>query len=285
MNLVEKIKFWAVRLVREPLFHFLAVGLVLFGASEYQRRAQDQYRIVIAPERVEWLKAVYKAEFGAPPPDDMVETLVHDYVQSEVLFREGMARGLDDGDEIVRRRIIQKATFLEQGVDALLDPDEARLRAWFDANRGRYVEPGRVNFSHVFFAAEPGEEQAVREWAEHVRSGLPADRLRAPELGDPFPDLHDFSGFAPDEARRLFGDSEISRKLFSAPVGAWSGPYRSSFGWHIVRVSDATKGQTQPFESVRDAVLDDYREEARREADEKRLKDLVARYRVVRDDK
>src|SRR6266404_283025 len=147
-------------LLREPLLHFLLAGAVLFGLAEHHRRANDQYRIVITPERIAGLKNAYVAEFGSPPPPAMLPRLIEDYIASEVLFREGKARGLDRDDEIIRRRVMQKVEFLEQDMAAIAEPSEAELRGWYVTHQARFAEPGNVSFSHIFFAAEAGNERA-----------------------------------------------------------------------------------------------------------------------------
>ncbi len=236
------------RLLREPLLHFLLAGLVLFALAGHQRRANDHYRIVITPERIEGLRNAYVAEFGSPPPPAMIPRLIDDYVASEVLLREGLARGLDKDDEIVRRRVIQKVEFLEQDMATVPQPSEADLRGWFAKHRERYAEPGKASFSHVFFSAETESEAAARRRSEAVLARLSPATKRAPELGDSFPDQFDFSGFGPEEARRLFGTSEMGEALFKAPVGRWAGPYRSAYGWHLVRVSAAEPGGVPQFD-------------------------------------
>jgi hypothetical protein len=273
---------WWRKLKREPLLHFLLAGLVLFGLAEHHRRASDQFRIVITPQRVAQLQNAYAAEFGAPPAPAMLPRLIDDYVQSEVLFREAKARGFDKDDEIVRRRLIQKVTFLEQDMGAVAEPSEAELRGWYVKSAARYAGSRTVNFSHVFFATTGDTEAAVRRRVGAAMAALSPATVRAPELGDSFPDQFDFSGFGPAEARRIFGDSELSTALFKAPVGRWSGPYRSAFGWHLVRVSASEPGGAKPFEQVRDAAKSDYLTAAREAENARQTAALRARYTVVR---
>ncbi len=180
------------KLAREPLVHFLLAGLALFAMAEWHRRATDPYRIVVDEAKLTELRNAYEAEFGSPPAPAVMPKLIDDYVAVEVLFREGVARGLDRDDEIVRRRVIQKVRFLEEDMALPGEPSEADLRAWYDANRARYAEPERISFSHIFFAADAGNEAEVRARAESVRARLSPATERAPELGDSFPDLFRF---------------------------------------------------------------------------------------------
>lgn len=271
------------RLTREPLVHFILAGLVLFGLAEHHRRASDQYRIVITPARIAQLTSAYAAEFGSPPPPAMLPRLIDDYVSGEVLLREGLARGLDRDDEIVRRRVIQKVEFLEQDMASVPEPTGAQLQAWYARNGGRYKEAGKVSFSHIFFAADVANQALVRGRAAAVLAQLAHETVRAPQLGDSFPDSFDFSGFGPAEARRLFGPGELTEALFKAPVGRWSGPYRSAFGWHLVRLTEAKPGGVPAYAVMRDEARKDYLSEARAAENARRLAALRARYRVVRE--
>lgn len=270
-----------MRVVKEPLVHFLLVGMVLWVASSHYRAAHDDFRIVVTARTIERIKADYRAEYGSEPAPERLRNLVNAYVDGEILYREGQARGLAADDEIVRRRIIQKTAFMIEGVDTPTPPSDDVLRAWYDARAEKYASPGKVSFTHVFFAAGPGMEQQSRKRALAVLDGLKPGTLRAPVRGDPFPDLSDFTDFSPEDARRLFGTSTMATALFSAPVGTWAGPFRSAYGWHLVRVSSAQAGRPQPFERVRDQVRADWIEQARKDANARHLAEIRARYTVV----
>ncbi|MGE3690408.1 MAG: peptidyl-prolyl cis-trans isomerase [Novosphingobium sp.] len=268
--------------LREPLLHFLIAGLALFALAQWHQAATDRHRIIIDAAKLAELKNAYEAEFGSQPKPDVLPRLIQDHVLAEAKFREGVARGLDSGDEIVRRRVIQKFDFLEADLDLPAAPGEAELRGWYDSHRSLYAKPNRVSFSHIFFAADAGDDAGSRERAEAVRARLSSATERAPELGDSFPDLADFSRFGPDEARRLFGDGELTQQLFKAPIGLWQGPWRSSFGWHLVRVSGVELQGMQSFDTVRERVKSDWLNARREEARRKRETDLLKSYTVVR---
>ena len=279
---------WTVGLLRkiahEPLAHFLFAGLLIYGAAQYGRDHEARYRIEITGDDISGIKTAYAAEFGVEPDKDTLGSLIEDHVIAEVLFREGIARGLDRGDEIIRRRVIQKASFLEQGRDVIPEPTTGELATWYEEHRSDYAGNQEVGFSHVFFAASPGDAENAKDRAVRVMAGLSADVQRAPERGDAFPDLYDYAGFSEQDASRIFGDSELSSALFDASVGTWSGPYRSAYGWHIVRLSERTQPRAPNLSDIREKVLADYMEQARGRGDLARLRELVSHYDVVRRD-
>jgi hypothetical protein len=270
--------------LREPLVHFFAIGLVLFALAEHQKARTDFYRIVVTPGRVRQLAERYRAEFGAEPPPIALAELVDRDIREEVLYREGLAHKLDRDDEIIRRRVAQKMQFLAQDLAAPSEPSEAALRAWYQTHRAAYATTPTVSFSHIFFSIGTEGAAAARLRAAAVRAHLPDATLRAPERGDLFPDLYDYAGFGPEQAKRLFGDSDLSRQLFKAPLGRWIGPLRSVYGWHLVRVQSAQAGDVPDFDAVRDRVRADLLAAEQEAANRRSFEALRARFKVVREE-
>ncbi len=275
---------WTSGWLREPLVHFFAAGLVLYAVAAHHRAETDQHRIVVTPQAVQRLADGYQAEYGSPPSRRALSELVDRWVDEEVLFREGQARGLDRDDEIIRRRVVQKMQFVEQDLAAPAEPTEADLAAWYQAHKAQYATPATVSFSHVYFADGAGGPQVAHTRAEAALAGLADATARAPERGDPFPDLYDYAGFGPEAARRLFGDTELARQLFQVPPGRWAGPFRSSYGWHLVRVSQATPGEVPPLAEVRERVRADLVAARQDAANQRGFEALKARYAIVRQD-
>ena len=149
------------RALREPLLHFVVVGFVLFLVGEAHRRQADPFRIVVTPEREAQLVNRYALQFGGPPDAATRASLVDREIEDEMLFRQGLARGLDKNDELVRRRIVQKMQFLMEDVSPPAEPTEGELRAFYLAHAERYAVPARVTFSQVYFSSEGGCAKVV----------------------------------------------------------------------------------------------------------------------------
>ena len=270
------------RLVREPLLHFLVIGVLIFLAAQAWRGAHDVRRIVVTPERTAELATKYRLQTGASPTPAQLEGLVEAYIQEEALYREGKAMGLDRDDEIVRRRISQKVEFLQQDRGLPTAPSDTELRRYFEAHAATYASPVRTTFSHLYFSTDAVGEGPARARAAHALEELKAG---VSDVGaDPFPDLNDYSGLAEPEAVRLFGDSELAHRLSTAPVGQWSGPYRSGYGWHLVRVDARSPAKRADLGHVREQVREDYLHAAQARANAQALARLKARYTVVRGD-
>ena len=102
------------RLLREPLLHFLVGGALIFVL--YRSVADDPAfvpdRIVIGEERVASLAATFQRTWLRPPTRLELDGLVQEFVDEEILYREGLALGLDRDDLVIRRRLRQKMEFL-----------------------------------------------------------------------------------------------------------------------------------------------------------------------------
>ena len=252
------------RCVREPLLHFVSMGLLLFIASQIHRAYTDPFRIIVTPQREAQLARHYALQFGTKPDTATTAQLIEHDVEEEILFRRGLALGLDKDDEIVRRRIVQKMRFLLQDLQAPPEPRDADLDAYYQAHAERYVTPPRVTFSHIYFSDE----------ARALRAGS-ADR------GDPFPDLNHFSAYDPQQVQRLFGRTEFSQAVFRAPLQRWVGPYRSAYGWHLLRVDSREEATQQPLSAVHDRVRTDYLLDEQQRANQAAFNDVAREFTVV----
>jgi peptidyl-prolyl cis-trans isomerase C len=270
------------RIAAEPLTHFIVFGLLLFVASRFYAEQHDVYDIVVTPRHVAELARTYALQFGGPPDAQTLEGLVARDVHDEILFRQGTALGLDQGDEIVRRRVVQKMQFLMQDLNAPAEPSEAALQDYFKAHAARYVTPARTTFSHIYFSADVAADPQAR--ARALLAKLPQSLHRAPDRGDPFPDLYDFSAYEPEQVQRLFGRTPMADAVFAAPVGRWSGPFRSGYGWHLVFIDARQAPALPPFASVRDQVRTDYLQDAQDRANRTAFDDLARRFTIIRED-
>jgi len=285
----ESIPFSLKRLLREPLLHFVIVGTALFVAGRIYQHETTIYKILITPQHVALLGNQYALQFGAPPDSQTLEHLISRDIHDEILFRKGLALKLDRNDQIVRRRIVQKMQFLMQDLNIPAEPTESQLQAYYTKHATRYVKSPRATFSHIFFSTDnypPGQDgdSSARQRAVAVLGTLANSRVRAPELGDPFPDLYDFSAYEPAQVNRLFGHSSFSRAVFSAPIRKWAGPFRSGYGWHLVFIDARQSARQPPLSAVREAVRTDLLKDAREKANAVAYAELAQRFTIVRED-
>ena len=263
------------RWLREPLLQFLVAGLLLFAGyrilhPEFFRQTEAN-RIEVTADDLRQLEDVWTAQWHRPPTQYEMNGLVERRVREEILYREALALGLDQGDTIVKRRLAQKMEFLADDVSALRDPTTDELRAWYARNSDRFAEPGHRSFRHVYFSTDRRGERA-RQDATLALSKLadkPADAPTVAIVGDPFM-FQDFYGDrSPEQIASIFG-SQFAAAIDQVRPGSWQGPIESGLGWHLVFVTSAMPGRVPSYEEIETDIkagwIDEQRAEARRRA-------------------
>ena len=106
------------RLLREPLLHFLFIGAVLFGIYYHLQPAHESAasskQIQLSLDDIAQLALLFQSQWKREPTAPELERLMETKVQTEILYREALAMGLDKDDEIVKRRMAQKMQFLAE---------------------------------------------------------------------------------------------------------------------------------------------------------------------------
>lgn len=120
-----------MKLLREPLVHFLALGGLLFGvfavANQRPERRGATHRIFITPFVVENVVAGFRQNAGRPPGPEEEQALLADYVREEILVREARALGLDRDDAVVRAHLCQRMERRAAEKAATPTPSEGEL--------------------------------------------------------------------------------------------------------------------------------------------------------------
>ncbi len=263
------------QIVREPLVHFVLIGLVLFLLHGWIAPTDDASRqVVVSQARVDDMAREYRAQLGRSPSEAQLKGLIDTYVHDEILYREGMALGLGRDDPVIRRRVLQKYQIILEEADGQGAPTDAELAAYLKAHPADFSRPGEVTFDQVFFATtgSPAEvergfeaaQRAVADGADPAKQGqdsmLPRHVASAPL----------------DRVAGDFGEA-FAEGVAEAPVGQWVGPVPSSYGVHLVRVSGRAPAAVPPLEEVRPLVARAWEAERRRQS-------LADSYRKVRGD-
>jgi hypothetical protein len=271
--------------LKEPLIHFLVVGVLLFAFYDLRGGSPEpnDRRIVVTRERIQQLASTWAKQWQRPPTEDELRALVEQFTREEVLYREALAMGLDEDDTIIRRRMAQKVEFLVQDLAAQRQPEPADLTAFFEKNADLFREPARLSFSHVYFSTDRRGSAAAQD-ARELRDRLNGENAsEAAAHGDPFLLRDTYRMTTRRDVAADFG-AAFADAVFDLEVGAWHGPVRSGYGLHLVRVSERVEATLPAFAAVRDRVEQAYVDEERRRTNEEVMRRMMERYEVVIDD-
>jgi parvulin-like peptidyl-prolyl isomerase len=269
-----------LRLLKEPLVHFLLLGGTVFAVFSLTRDpagAAPRDAIVVTAGQVRQLAAVFEKTWQRPPTPAELERLIEARVREEVFAREALAAGLDKDDTVVRRRMKQKLEFLLEDIAGPITPTEQELQAFLDANADRFRSEATFSFRQIYVSTDRRDDPA-----EDARALLA--RLQGGETdiaGDRLMMVEPVFEEAPErDVARTFG-GEFAAALAEAPTGEWSGPIRSGYGLHLVYVDSRTQGAVARLEDVRDAVAREWSVVRRREANEALYEELRKKYTVT----
>jgi PPIC-type PPIASE domain len=255
--------------LREPLLHFALFGALLFGVDHLLASREDDPRvIVIDPEIDAQAIQVFKDARGKEPNEQELFALRRVWLDNEVLYREGLALGLDRGDKSIRERVIFKALSV---VDANVKKpaiDEAGLRQWFEENRARYDDPARFDFEEAVLSGKP-DEAAIRSFADALNAGTPGDAAAG---------LRVFTGRPHDNIVQSYGEG-FAEALEAQPVGEWRA-LPSKEGLRVMRLKALTPAKPAVFEDLGGVIYQDWTDAAMAAQRSEAVQALARKYTV-----
>lgn len=269
--------------LREPLLHFLLLGLGLFLLHGWlvPSRSGTGEHIVITQGRIEQLTTGFALMKQRPPAADELKTLIDDAIREEIFYREAKAMGLDQDDTIVRRRLRQKLEFVSQDVTPVPEPTVAQLQAYLQDHPNEFRRETRYTFAQIYLDPQRHGQQIEADTTQMLatlqRAGSTAD---ASALGDTILLEHQFDGITASDVTRIFG-ATFEHAMRGTPTGQWLGPITSGYGVHLVRISHREDSRVAWLDEVRSEVRHQWLHDQRKAANERFYADLRKRYRVT----
>jgi peptidyl-prolyl cis-trans isomerase C len=264
---------------RDPLVHFALLGAALFALHGWLAPPpRDAATIVVSRPLLDGLRREHLQRTGSSPTGEEEAALIDRYVDSEILYREALAQGLDRGDIIVRRRLVQKMEFVLETLAPLPEPTEAELQEFLDTHAERYELAARATLSHVFVSSER-HGNAAEGLAAALRARLVAGE-EASVLGEPFLHGRRLGGRTPSEIAAVFGQG-FAEHVARLRLDEWSLPIESSYGFHVVRVTERVPRRRPPLDEIRSLVQRDWEVERRTALTRSALQRLRNRYEIL----
>ncbi len=253
----ERIK----NLWREPLLHFMLIGLALFFYYDFSSNSVEAppKRIHVERGQVQQLVSNFQRTWSRPPTSAEVDAMVENFVREEVFYREALALGLDQDDPLVKRRMRMKLEFILEDLSAQDYSDEV-LNDYLQQNADSFREESRVSFQQVYL--NPDRRADLAADAEKILDAL-QNGANPDAHGDPTLAQRAYPLAREGEIARDFGD-EFAAELVALPPGDWTGPLYSPFGAHLVKIDEHIEARLPALEEIRDLVLRDYQAEQRK---------------------
>jgi hypothetical protein len=275
-----------LRILREPLIHFLILGGWLFvfyglknggdGGDDLDPAAEEgdaaprsvSRQITVSKGQLESLVARFSKVWQRPPSAEELRGLVDEYIRDEVMYRQALELGLDRDDQIVKRRMRQKLEFFTEDIAALAEPSDEDLESYLGSHPEKFRVGAVVSFRQVYLNPEKREGSLAAdveaELAALREAGASADISQA---GDRSLLGQEFESETERDVARTFG-KDFAKALVEVEPGGWQGPLDSGFGKHLVFVSERIDGRLPPLDEVREAVVREWSAAKRTESNE-----------------
>jgi peptidyl-prolyl cis-trans isomerase C len=258
----------AMRLADRPMLHFLLIGGALFAASRWIPVPRTP--VVVSEADVVRRSSEWAWQHGEQPDAATRHVIEKETLDDAVLYRSAVDTGVDGSDTRLRERLLgfpRADTVQRRHVTQLMRlaaerlgpgdvPSEAELTAYLAAHADVFAEPATLSLTQVYFAADrrgPALERDARAAGEALRYGTVAPAA-ALSLGDAFVGGATIRGASRTQLEGVFGP-DFTAAVWDAQPGTWVGPVASTYGLHLVWISDRTPGQVPSLESVRSRVL------------------------------
>ena len=265
------------------LFMILALGALLAGVfwAVQGPPGDDASRpqIVISEMEVAHQVARWERMWGRPPSAAELKTAMDGYVRHEILYREALARGMDRQDPRVRVALIQKMQMLAAGQADARGVTDKDLAAFFALRKEQYRIPARLSVTHVFFKDDENAlSRAEKTLAEFLAMEPSEASLR--EAGDSTMLETTHASVTAEDLEKRFG-TDFTAEVLSLPEGTWSGPVRSAYGLHVVKIFDRVSSRIPELAEVRDKVENDLRYEEGKASEEQGFQEIAGKYQIA----
>lgn len=256
-----------MRLTRTlPVIALLTLATAAFAADEYVMMKVNNQDVSSAEVQRMW-EGLFPAG-QAPALDsikpDMRDRILHAIMAEKLMYGEAVKAGVDKSDKVakeledVKRKIIIK-NFVESKTNDLIT--DADLKKEYDANVAASKDDKEVRARHILLPTEDEAKAAKKKIDsgksfEDVAKEMSKDPGSAKQGGD-------LGYFTRDKMVKEFADAAFSMKK-----GEVSGPVKSGFGYHIIKVEDIRKVTPPTFAEMKDQL--------RGKLQEKKLNDYVS---------
>jgi peptidyl-prolyl cis-trans isomerase C len=195
-------------------------------------------------------------DFDKLSPDQKNRKL--DKALEDLLEKQGYTLDKAKGEMRDQLRRAKWATTLTKGE---ANVTEADAKKFYDQNIKKFESPEQVRASHILFMVPPSaskeeiakKEKEAKEALARAKKGEDFSKLATELSEDPSAkqnggDLNYFS--------KAQMDPQFSQAAFTQKVGTVSQePVRTSFGYHIIKVTDKRPAGTLSFDEVKDDII------------------------------
>jgi len=143
------------KLLKEPFFHFIILGIglfLLFGLVN--EKTDSKNTIIINDFDVSSLISKWEMQWKRPPTEQELQNLININIKQEIFYQEALKMNLDHNDEIIKRRLAQKMQFLSNDIAAMIEPTDEVLKDYYKEHADKYLTPTAYSLYQITFSPD-----------------------------------------------------------------------------------------------------------------------------------
>lgn len=262
------------KLIKQPLLHFLLLGIALFLVFDYNHTktgaAAGDKSVLIDRNALltfmQYRNQAFNEEYFSQQLDSMSkqnrQNLINDLVRDDVLYKEALAMHLEDNDYVIKRRLIQKMEFLTRGfITAGSSVTDADIRDYYRKHKEEYYQQPYVTFTNVFFDYDrhsPAQAMALAKKTLRELNEKHVSFNEGIKYGDRFLYYTNYVERSPDYVASHFGvKAEEAIFKLEPDDQHWYGPFQSPYGLHLVMLTEKKPGRFPDVKEIYGRVKDD----------------------------
>lgn len=262
-----------MKFIRNPLFQFIALGLMAFIVYSWLK-PEEKEEIRVTPKVIADLVARDEALNLKKPDEARTNELIENYIQEEIMLREAFALGYHISDGRVRKRLLSLMRTSLQ--DQVPDPTYNQMRSYFEENKQDYSLKESRTIVQIYFDPSLNENIPDLVYIKKEHSDYKGEE----RVGDFAPVSNLLRQSSYKSIGRTFG-KEIADTVFNAGLNQWLGPFNSTAGFHYVKVLEVHRPQEASFEEVQNYVSMDYVLSKTRQSQDEKIQLLREKYNII----
>jgi len=148
-----------------------------------------------------------------------------------------------------------------EAVDKLVTVSDAEATDFYNKNKARFSTPEKRTASHILITvakdAKPADDAAAKAKAQAILAEVqknPADFAKIAKAQSQDPGSAELGGDLGVVEKGLF-DKPVEDAIFGLKEGETSGPVRSNFGYHIVKVTKVVPSTQKSLEEAKPEIV------------------------------
>ena len=255
------------KLLREPLVHFLLLGLALFLIHGLVSSKENEGETIIIDDYdVNNIIASWEMQWKRLPTDDELKNLIQQNIKQEIFYQEALKMNLDHNDEIIKRRLSQKMQFLSSDIASMNEPNEEEINSFYKDNLANYMSPNEYEMYQLIYSPDYHTNPKLKA-EQNLTEISGTNPEMAKNSGDKMPFPFYFESVNDHELNRQLG-SNFTQSLENLETDQWTGPIKSGFGYHLVYLVERKETSPIPLQEVKNEVIRDFEYENQRKMDE-----------------